>query len=290
MSSADLPLRPLSSRAVLARRFLRSHNAVIGALIVTAVLLVALFAPWIAPKDPTKVSILMAWRAPGDGALLGTDSLGRDVFSRLIYGARISLLVALSVLVITMTAGTLLGLVAGWMRGRIDGFIMRVVDVIFAFPELIVALVVASVMGPGIVTVIVALAMVWWPGVARLARALVLSLREEPFVEAAIACGSPGWRIMLRHLLPNIAAPLIVRASMGVGFIIMAEATMSFLGLGVQEPFPTWGGMIGDGLPHLRTDPHLALSASAALAVTMIGFNLLGDGLRDVLDPKAGLR
>lgn len=259
----------------------------IGGIIVAGVTAVALLAPWIAPKDPTKVSILMAWHAPSASNLLGTDALGRDVLSRLIHGARISLLVALTVVAITMALGTTLGLLAGWLRGRFDGFIMRVVDIVFAFPELIVALIVATVMGPGVATVIVALAMVFWPGVARLTRALVLSLREEPFVEAAVACGTPDYRIMWRHLLPNIAAPLILRASLGIGMIIMAEATLSFLGLGVQEPSPTWGGMIGDGLPHLRTDPHLALSASAVLALTMIGFNLLGDGLRDVLDPRS---
>lgn len=269
------------------RRFRRSRNAMIGGAIVLAVIIVAVLAPWIAPKDPTKVAVLMAWQPPGAGNLLGTDALGRDVLSRLIHGARISLLVALSVVAITMAFGTSLGLLAGWLRGHVDGLIMRIVDIVFAFPELIVALIVATVMGPGVATVIVALAMVFWPGVARLTRALVLSLREEPYVEAAIACGTPGHRIMWRHLLPNIAAPLILRASLGVGMIIMAEATLSFLGLGVQEPFPTWGGMIGDGLPHLRTDPHLALSAATVLALTMIGFNLLGDGLRDVLDPRS---
>jgi ABC-type dipeptide/oligopeptide/nickel transport system permease subunit len=141
-------------------------------------------------------------------------------------------------------------------------------------------------LGAGELTVILALSLVWWPGIARLARSLVLSLRSEMFVEAAVASGTPSHRIMIRHLLPNIIAPLIVRASIGVGFIIMAEATLSFLGIGVQEPTPTWGSMIRDGLPALRTDPYLALFASAALGITLVGFNLLGDGLRDILDPR----
>ena len=268
-------------------RFLRSRNAMIGSIIVAFVAIVALLAPWITPHDPTKVSIMATWLPPGGDHLLGTDALGRDVLSRLIMGARVSLTVALSVLAITMTFGTLLGMVAAWYRGHVDNVLMRFVDIIFAFPELIIAIIVAAAMGPGTFTVIVALALVWWPGIARMARALVLSLREEPFVEAGIACGTPTWRIMWRHLLPNIVSPMIVRASLGVGMIIMAEATMSFLGIGVQEPYPTWGGMIRDGLPNLRTDPHLALSASVALGITMIGFNLLGDGLRDVLDPKS---
>lgn len=281
---------PLRQRSDFWLRFRHSRNAMIGAVIVAAVVLVAVFAPWLAPRDPAKVSVLFSWRHPGeDGFLLGTDALGRDVFSRLILGARVSLLVAVSVLAITMTVGVILGMIAAWTRGWTDGIIMRTVDVVFAFPELIIAILVAAVMGPGTLTVIVALAMVWWPGIARMTRALVLGLREELFVEAAVACGTPPWKIMLRHFLPNIVSPLIVRASIGVGFIIMAEATLSFLGIGVQEPMPTWGGMIRDGLPHLRSDPHLALSASAALGITMIGFNMLGDGLRDILDPKGRL-
>ena len=279
------------SEAVITRsdfwiRFRRSQNAMIGAIIVTAVILVAIFAPWIAPQDPAKVSILFAWTPPGDRYTLGADALGRDVLSRLVWGARVSLLVAFSVLFITMIIGVLLGMIAAWVRGWPDTVIMRTVDVVFAFPEVIIALLIAAVLGPGTVTVIVALSMVWWPGIARMTRSLVLSLREELFIEAAVACGTPPWKIMWRHFLPNIISPLIVRASIGVGFIIMAEATLSFLGIGVQEPMPTWGGMIRDGLPELRSDPHLALSASAALGITMIGFNLLGDGLRDVLDPK----
>jgi ABC-type dipeptide/oligopeptide/nickel transport system permease subunit len=270
-------------------RFRRSQNAMIGAVIVAAVTLIAILAPWLAPQDPGTVSILFAFAPPGDRYTLGADALGRDVLSRLIWGARVSLLVAFLVLFITMIIGVLLGMIAAWVRGWPDTVIMRTVDVVFAFPEVIIALLIASVLGPGTVTVIVALSMVWWPGIARMTRSLVLGLREEPFLEAAVACGTPPWKIMWRHFLPNIISPLIVRASIGVGFIIMAEATLSFLGIGVQEPMPTWGGMIRDGLPELRSDPHLALFASAALGITMIGFNLLGDGLRDVLDPK-GMR
>lgn len=267
-------------------RFRASRNAIAGSIIVFFVLLVAIFAPWIAPQDPGKVSILAAWTPPGDKYPLGADALGRDVLSRLIWGARVSLFVAISVLGITLVIGVLLGMIAAWVRGWADALIMRTVDVVFAFPEVIIALLIAAILGPGTATVIVALSMVWWPGIARMTRALVLSIREELFVEAAVACGTPAWKIMWRHFLPNIISPLIVRASIGVGFIIMAEATLSFLGIGVQEPMPTWGGMIRDGLPELRSDPHVALSASVALGITMIGFNLLGDGLRDVFDPQ----
>jgi ABC-type dipeptide/oligopeptide/nickel transport system permease subunit len=178
------------------------------------------------------------------------------------------------------------GMAAGYFGGRVDALLMRGADVVFAFPELILAIVVAAMLGPGTRTVIVALAIVWWPGIARLTRSLTLALRTELFVDAAIVSGTRPLTILLRHILPNVVPPLIVRASIGVGFIVMAEATLSFLGIGVQEPLPTWGSMIRDGLVALRTEPHLALSASAALGVTIVGFNLLGDGLRDILDPR----
>jgi len=267
-------------------RFRRTRNAVLGALIVALVILVALIAPWIAPHDFEYVDMLAVWAPPSAGHPCGADGLGRDILSRIIVGAQVSLLVACSVLAITLAIGVTLGMLAAWFGGWTETLIMRTVDIIFAFPELILAILVAAIIGPGTLTVIVALSLVWWPGIARLTRSLVLTLKSELFVDAAIACGSPPRKILVRHLLPNIIAPIIVRASIGVGFIIMAEATLSFLGIGVQEPQPTWGGMIRDGLPALRTDPYLALYASAALCITIIGFNLLGDGLRDILDPR----
>ena len=220
----------------------------VGALIVALVLILALIGPWIVPHDPTGS---ICWRSGGRPThtyLLGADALGRDILARIILGARVSLSIAVAVLAITLTVGIAMGMIAAWHGGWIDALIMRRVDIIFAFPELIFAILVASMLGPGRLTVIIALSIVWWPGIARLTRSLVLSLKSEMFVEAAIAAGTPVHRIMLRHLLPNIIAPLIVRASIGVGFIIMAEATLSFLGIGVQEPLPTWGGMIRDGL------------------------------------------
>ncbi len=267
-------------------RFRHNRNAMIGAALVTTVIAVALSAPWLAPHDYEAVDLFAVWDPPTAAHPFGADGLGRDVLSRVLWGARISLLVAVSVLTITFTLGITLGMIAGYFGGWADALIMRVCDIIFAFPELIFAILIAAVLGPGIGTVIIALSIVWWPGIARLARSLVLSLRSELFVDAAVACGTHPARILVRHFLPNIVAPLIVRASIGVGFIIMAEATLSFLGIGVQEPNPTWGAMIRDGLTSLRTDPHLAFFSSLALAVTIIGFNLLGDGLRDLLDPR----
>jgi ABC-type dipeptide/oligopeptide/nickel transport system permease subunit len=268
------------------RRFLRTRSAVIGFVLVALALGVAVLSPWIAPNDFSRTNMAFIWEPPGKDFVLGTDAVGRDVVSRLIVGAAVSLLVALSVLAISLVVGTALGMVAAWRGGWFDAFVMRTADITFAFPDLIVAILIAAMLGPGIPTVILSLAVVSWPGIARLTRSLVLSLRNELFVDAAIVSGTRPGIILLRHCLPNIVPALIVRASVGVGFVVMAEATLSFLGLGVQEPLPSWGGMIRDGLPALRTDPHLALAAGAALGLTIIGFNLLGDGLRDLLDPR----
>jgi ABC-type dipeptide/oligopeptide/nickel transport system permease subunit len=268
------------------RRFRQSRNACLGGVLVALVLLVAAGGPWLAPYRFDDTDLLAVWAEPSRAHLLGGDALGRDVLSRLMVGARISLLVAVSVLALTLTVGTAAGMAAGYFGGWVDALLMRGADIVFAFPELILAIVVAAMLGPGTRTVIVALAIVWWPGIARLTRSLTLGLRTELFVDAAVVSGTRPLAILLRHVLPNVMPPLIVRASIGVGFIVMAEATLSFLGIGVQEPLPTWGGMIRDGLVSLRTEPYLALSASGALGVTIVGFNLLGDGLRDILDPR----
>ena len=268
------------------RRFWRTRSAVLGFVLVAVALAVALSSHWIAPLDFSRTNMAFIWEPPGQDFTLGTYALGRDVLSRLIVGASVSPLVALSVLAISLVIGTAAGMAAAWYGGWFDALVMRTADITFAFPDLIIAILIAAMLGPGITTVILSLSIVSWPGIARLTRSLVLSLRNELFVDAAIVCGTRPAVILLRHCLPNIVPALIVRASVGVGFVVMAEATLSFLGLGVQEPLPSWGGMIRDGLPALRSDPHLALAAGVALGLTIIGFNLLGDGLRDLLDPR----
>ncbi len=282
----DPPLIVLSGFSAFRNQFLAQRNAVIGGLIVAIVVVVAVLAPLLAPHSFADTDLLNTWSPPSAENWLGTDKLGRDILSRLIVGARTSLVVAGTVLAITLVIGVVAGMIAGYMGGRTDALLMRVVDLTLAFPEVVVAILIAAMLGPGVATVIVTLALVWWPGIARLTRSLVLVLRDELFIDAAVVSGTPTSVILFRHILPNIVAPLIVRASVGVGFIIMAEATLSFLGLGIQEPLPSWGGMIRDGLPALRSDPYLALFASLALGTTIIGLNLLGDGLRDMLDPK----
>jgi ABC-type dipeptide/oligopeptide/nickel transport system permease subunit len=290
----DLPLAAFpyapSERGLFWRRFARDPKACTGAAIVLLLVAIAVLAPVLAPYRYDDTDLLGAWAPPSSEHWIGTDKLGRDILSRLLFGARTSLAVSVSVLAITLVVGITLGMLAGYLGGWVDSAVSRLVDIIFAFPDIVFAILVTAVLGPSMLTVIVALSMVWWPGVARLTRALVLVQRNEIFVEAAIVCGTPVARILLRHILPNIVPPLIVRASIGIGFIIMSEATLSLLGLGVQEPQPSWGSMIRDGLEALRTDPYLALSGSAMLAVTIIGFNLLGDGLRDLLDPKLQVR
>jgi ABC-type dipeptide/oligopeptide/nickel transport system permease subunit len=269
------------------KKFRGNRNAVIGSVIVLCVVLIATLSGVIAPHDYSDTSLWDVWAPPGGEFVLGADELGRDILSRLIVGARVSITIAGIVLAITMTVGITLGMLAAYHGGWLDTIVMRTVDVIFAFPELIFAILIAAVLGPGTTSVIVALSLVWWPGIARLTRSLALSVRNELFVDAARVAGTPSYLILWRHILPNILAPLIVRASIGVGFIITAEATLSFLGIGVQEPLPSWGGMIRDGLSSLRLDPYLAMFSSCALGITIIGFNLLGDGLRDVFDPRA---
>jgi ABC-type dipeptide/oligopeptide/nickel transport system permease subunit len=284
MSAAAFPVEA-EWRALL-RRLAGQRNVVVGGAIVALVLAVAVFGPFVVTHSPEDTDLFNPWSPPTAENWLGTDRLGRDILARLVVGARISLLVAGAVLAITLVAGAALGMLAGYVGGRLDAALMRIVDVVLAFPEVVIAILIASMIGSGVETVIVSLALVWWPGIARLTRSFVLQIREELYIDAAIVAGTPTATIFLRHLLPNIAAPLLVRASVGVGFIVMAEATLSFLGLGIQEPLASWGGMIRDGLPALRTDPYLAVFGSLALGITIVGFNLLGDGLRDALDPK----
>lgn len=290
MTDASAASVSLRRQPGLLPRLLVNPSAVIGGVIVLFVIGVAILAQWLAPNSFTKTNLFSSWALPDAKFLLGGDAVGRDIFSRLLVGAQISLTVAFSVLAIVLIVGTTLGMLAGWFGGWVDGAVTRFTDLTLAFPELIIAIIVAAILGPGVPAVITALALVGWTGIARISRSLVLTLKNEPFVEAAIASGTRPWAILLGHLLPNMVPALVVRATAGVGFIIIEEATLSFLGLGVQEPLPTWGGMIRDGLVALRTEPWMAMSASIALAVTIIGFNLFGDGLRDALDPRGRRR
>lgn len=261
-----------------------------GTALIVAVFLTALLAPLLAPRDPTELSLEGRLEGPSSGYPLGRDELGRDILSRLIYGARVSVAVGLSVVVLAGLAGTLVGAVAGFAGGRVDALIMRVTDVFLAFPGILMAIALVAVLGPALRHVILALVAIGWVGYARLVRGQVLQIKEQEFIAAARAAGLPSTRILFRHVLPNVLPTLLVQASLGMAGAILAEASLSFLGLGIQAPTPSWGAMINAGRSHLLDAPHLALFPGLAILATVMGLNFLGDALVDLIDPKrAGL-
>jgi peptide/nickel transport system permease protein len=264
----------------------RNRAAVVGLVIVTILVFTAIFAPFLAPYNPYTVALDQRLQPPGGAHLLGTDELGRDVLSRLIYGARVALWVGIVTVVLAGTLGIGGGLVAGYLGGTWDAVIMRLVDVFLAFPVIILAIAIVAVRGPGLTNVLIALALVYWTSYARVSRGTVLLLREEEYTWAARTLGASPTRIMVRHLLPNAIAPLVVLASLGMGNAILAEAALSFLGLGIQPPEASWGSMLNTGMQFLRDASFLSTLPGLAIFITVLGFNLLGDGLRDALDPR----
>lgn len=265
---------------------LRKHKGILAGGIILAILVAAaLLAPVIVTNDPRLISAYTHLRAPNAYYFFGTDSQGRDVYSRVIYGARLSLFVGCFTSVTTLIFGTLIGMVTSYYR-HADAVIMRVIDGMMAFPGIILAIGIMAVRGPSVANVIIALTIVGTPRVVRLVRSLVLGLREIPFVEAAVASGNPDVRIMWRHILPNILAPLIVQASITFADAILAEATLSFLGAGAPPEIPSWGSMLADSKNLLQQAPWTMFFPGAALALAIFGLNLLGDGLRDLLDPR----
>lgn len=275
----------LLPRRTLLRELLRDRTALLGLVILVLMSGVALAAPVIATHDPVDQDVANRYAAMNSEHLLGTDNLGRDEFSRLVYAARYSLLTALAVGVAVLAIGIAVGTLSGFAGGIVDGFTMRVVDVFWTIPPLLLALVVAGVLGPSLVNVAVALTVVYWLGYARVTRGLVLSAKERPFVESARALGLPPHRVAIRHVLPNIVSPVIVLGTLETGRILLALAALSFLGLGIQPPTPEWGAMLNEGKDYLASAPQLMVYPGVAITLTALGFNLLGDGLRDVLDP-----
>lgn len=249
--------------------------------------MVTIFAPWIAPFDPVKDADLNNYlRPPGDPFVLGTDTFGRDVFSRIIHGARVSLGVGVVVQASALTAGMALGLVSGFYGGWTDNIIMRAAEVIFAFPGLLFAITIMAVIGPSLYNVFLALGLVSWTSLARVVRGSVLSIKQQEYIEAARVLGASNARILFRHILPNTVAPAIILVTLGIGGAILAEASLSFLGLGAQPPTPSWGSMLSTGRDYLLQAPWLSIYPGLAIFLTVMGFNLLGDGLRDLLDPR----
>jgi len=260
-----------------------------GLAVVVVLVFVALFAPLVARHDPTAIDLGGALARPSATHWLGTDVQGRDVWSRLVYGARVSLAVGVVSQVIALTLGVALGLVAGYYGRRTDDVVMRLADVTLAFPTLLLLVAMAAAFTPSLATVVVTVGVVGWAGMARLVRGQVLVVRAAEYVQAERALGAGDLRVMLRHVLPNVVAPVVIAATLGVAGAIMAEAALSFLGLGVQPPTPSWGAMIADGrdLGQLRRAPWTSLAPGLAIGLAVLGFNLLGDALRDALDPRA---
>ncbi|MGH9669602.1 MAG: ABC transporter permease [Terriglobales bacterium] len=262
--------------------------ATAGLVLVIAFVLCALLAPWIAPKDPAFIELPARLAGPSAAHWLGTDELGRDILSRLLYGARISLAVGGSVVAASLFLGLIFGSLAGYYGGLLDRvFTVIVMNAFLAFPGFLLAIAFVAFLGPGLFNLILALSIGGWVGYARLVRAQVLATREREFVEAARALGASDWRVVTRHILPNIIQPVIVQAAIGMAGAVLAEATMSFLGLGVPPPVASWGSMLNDGRAHLFDAPHLVLFPAAAIMLTVLAFNFIGDGLRDYLDPRS---
>jgi len=283
MNRSITAVRP---RRTFAARFVRTPVAVAGAAIVGAYLLAAVTAPALAPHDPLSMASQALLAPPGGPYPFGTDQFGRDQLSRLLYGARVSLIVSVASVVLALAGGGAVGVVSGHYGGRIDGALMRVMDVIFAFPAVLLAIAIMAAAGTAVWTVIVAIGVVYTPQFARISRASVLATRTLEYVEAAGALGAGTRRVLLRHILPNISAPLIVQTSLSLSLAILTESALSFLGLGTQPPTPSWGNMLADSRRFMATAPWTAVFPGATIAMIVLGFNLLGDGLRDLLDPR----
>lgn len=266
------------------------HNplAAAGVVLVVVFVLFAVFAPWIAPQDPARIDLAARLSGPSAAHWFGTDELGRDILSRIIYGARISMLVGASVVAASLLLGLIVGSIAGYYGGRVDRFVNVVVmNAFLSFPGILLAIAFVAFLGPGIFNLIMALSIGGWVGYARLVRGQVLAAREREFVEAARALGAGDLRIITRHILPNIIQPVIVQAAIGMAGAVLAEATMSFLGLGVPPPTASWGSMLNDGRSHLFDAPHLVLFPAVAVMLAVLSFNFIGDALRDYLDPRS---
>jgi peptide/nickel transport system permease protein len=258
---------------------------VLGSCLFGIILIVAILAPLIAPIDPNKLSMRTKFRPPSRDFLFGTDNFGRSLWSRVIWGAQLSMFIGATVVAINAVLGTAIGAVAGYFP-RFDNMLMRINDALMAFPAVLLAIAVTAVLGPSVNDVIIALAIVYTPRTARIVRSSVIVLREMEYVQAALAAGAGHWRILRRHILPNAMAPLIVQLSFLFAYAVLTEATLSFLGVGAVPPTPTWGNIMAEGRQYMIEAPWIIAIPGAALMITVLGLNLLGDGLRDVLDPR----
>jgi ABC-type dipeptide/oligopeptide/nickel transport system permease subunit len=283
-----LDTKRINNRSRFWMAFRRNRVAVVGLILIALLGILAIFAPIVAPFDPIEQHIIDRLKPPSATYILGTDELGRDLFSRLVYGARISLVIGFVAQGVSMTIGITLGLISGWYGGWVDDLVMRITDVFFAIPGLLFLIVWVTIFEPGPFSIFLALGLIGWPGLARVMRGQVLSIKQLEYVTSAQALGASTRQILLRHILPNAIAPMIVLAALGVAGAILSEATLSFLGLGIQVPNPSWGTMVQFGKNYLPTGQWwLAVIPGLVIMLTVLGFNFLGDGLRDALDPNA---
>lgn len=268
------------------KRLKKNKMAMFGLIIIVILFLTALFADLIAPYSYDEQDLLNMFQTPSAKHLFGTDEFGRDIFSRVVYGSRISLEVGFIAVGISLIIGGLIGAIAGYYGGRFENILMRAMDILLAIPEILLAIAIVAALGPSISNLMIAVGISSIPGYARLVRASVLTIREQEFIEAAKAVGSSDLRIIFKHILPNCMAPIIVQATIGVAIAILTAAGLSFIGLGIQPPTPEWGSMLSGGRSYIRDYPHMTLYPGLAIMVTIFALNLLGDGLRDALDPK----
>lgn len=268
------------------RRFSKNRAAVVGLVMVIILCFLAIFAPWIAPEDPNYSFAGMRGIGPSWEHPMGFDHIGRDLFSRVLYGTRYALIVAFAATLLAATIGVLLGAISGYFGGWTDTLLSRLTDTLMAFPVLALLIVLSAVLGPSLVTTIAVIGVTSWARYCRVVRADVMALRQTDFVTAARAVGSKPWRVIVSHMIPNVLTPVIVLASLGVGGVIILESSLSFLGLGLQRPTPSWGIIISDGVSLIRDFPHISAFPGIMIFITVLAFNLMGDGLRDALDPK----
>ncbi len=267
------------------RRLFRNRAILFGAIILAIVLLAAILAPWIAPYAPNKLSIVNKLKEPSLAHFFGTDEFGRDIFSRAIYAGRISLLVSLGVVCISTVLGVIMGVAAGFFR-RLDTPISRLLDAMMSFPDILLAIALVAALGPSLTTVILALGITYAPRLARIVRGSTLVLRELPYIEAAVAMGLPTWQVLTRHVLLNLASPILVQATFVFASAMLAEASLSFLGVGVSTDMPTWGTMLASGREYMNNAPWLMVFPGLAIVFSVLALQLLGDGLRDLVDPR----
>lgn len=278
--------RRLTPRQRTLRRFASHKGALLGILLVVTLVVVALTAQWIAPYDPNKTNLRLRGAGPSAEHWFGNDDIGRDILSRIMYGARVALMVGILSTTIAVSIGVLVGSAAGYFGGFVDAVLSRMIDTLMAFPILALLLTLSALLGPSLRNVIIIVGVTFWASYARVIRAEVLSLRERDYVLAARASGASDKRIILRHIVPNAIGPVIILASLAIGGVIIFESALSFLGMGISRPTPSWGTMLSDGREHIRNYPHIAIAPGLAISLTVLAFNLIGDGLRDALDPR----